>query len=113
MVEKAKKRRKVPETIVIIFILMLFLTVLTYIIPAGQYETILDEVTGSEIVDPNSFHYIERTPVTPVGFLKAIYQGCQNSAGIIFMIFLLGGYSSIINDTGGYFQRNFTDCQKI
>jgi len=95
-----KKKRSIPDTFVIILILMVALTILTYIIPAGRYEEVTDAATGRSVVDPNSFHFIESTPVSPIGFLKAIYQGCQNSAGIIFMIFLLGAYSSIINDTG-------------
>jgi uncharacterized ion transporter superfamily protein YfcC len=95
-----KKKLNVPDTFVIIFFLMVVLTLLTYIIPAGQYDTIVDTATGRSVVDPESFHFIERTPVSLIGFLEAIYKGCQNSAGIIFMIFLLAAYSNIINDTG-------------
>ena len=100
MTAKAKQKKVwAPDTFVLLFILMLAITILTWIIPAGQYDTIVDEA-GRSIVDATSFHYIDRTPVGIAGFLKAIYQGCQNSAGIIFMILLLGAYASIINTTG-------------
>ena len=95
-----KKKFKVPHIFVILFCLMLLITLLTWIIPAGQYNMVLDEVSGRQVVDPESFHFIEKTPVGFATFIKAIYQGCQNSAGIIFMILLLGAYSSIINQTG-------------
>lgn len=102
MENKIEKRKKLfaPDTFVIIFSLMVLLTLLTYIIPAGQYDTVVNPATGKSVVDPESFHFIERTPVSLVGFLEAIYQGCKNASGIIFMIFLLGAYSSIINNTG-------------
>ncbi len=100
--QKTAKQKKVwtPDTFVLLFVLMVAITILTWIIPAGQYDMVVDEATGSSVVDANSFHFIESTPVGIVGFLKAIYQGCQNSAGIIFMILLLGAYASIINTTG-------------
>lgn len=97
---KTKKKIKVPHTFVILFCLMLIITLLTWIIPAGQYDTVVDAATGRDVVDPESFHFIEKTPVGFTGFIKAIYQGCQNSAGIIFMIMLLGAYANIINQTG-------------
>ena len=100
MQPKVKKKVWTPDTFVIIFVLMLIVTLLTWIIPGGQYDTVVDPVSGANVVDPNSFHYVDKTPVGVAGFLKAIYQGCQNSAGIIFMILLLGAYSSIINQTG-------------
>lgn len=99
---KNGKQRKVwaPDTFVLLFILMIAITLLTWIIPAGQYDTVLDPATNRQVVDANSFHYIDKSPVGVLGFLKAIYQGCQNSAGIIFMILLLGAYANIINSTG-------------
>ena len=54
------KQFKLPDTMVIIFIIMIFVALLTYIIPAGTYDTIID-AAGEEVVDPNSFHYISRS----------------------------------------------------
>lgn len=96
---EVKKKFKVPDTFVIIFMLMAAISLLTYVIPAGQYETVVNEA-GRSVVDPLSYHLVDKTPITVSGFLMAIYNGCMKSAGIIFMILLLGAYASIINETG-------------
>lgn len=95
-----KRKMKVPDTFVIIFFMMVIITLLTWIIPGGTYDSVVDEATGISRVDPNSFHFLESNPAGLGTFLKAIYQGCQNSASIIFMIFLLGAYANIIFETG-------------
>ena len=99
-VSLAKKSFKFPDTYVVLFCLMIFMTVLTWLVPAGMYETIVDPVTGASRIDPNSFHYIESTPTTLIGFLKAFYQGCIDKGGIIFMVLLLGGFTNIFCETG-------------
>jgi len=73
--------------------------VLTYIIPAGRYNRIIDE-SGNEIIDPHSFEYIERTPVTPLHFLQSLTLGLQNAANIIFFLMIIGGMFAILNGTG-------------
>ena len=39
--------------------------ILTCVIPAGQYETYVDE-NGVEMLVDGSYHRIEQTPVTPM-----------------------------------------------
>ena len=60
VMEKEKKRKiKVPHPFVLICILIIICTILTYIVPAGTYDRYYDEEVGAELVDPDSFHYIE------------------------------------------------------
>lgn len=42
-----KKEFKVPETYVLIAMMLIVMAVLTYIIPAGTYDMYKDEATGS------------------------------------------------------------------
>lgn len=44
---------------VLMFIVIVIVTVLTYILPAGQYERI--EKDGRSVVDPTSFEFVEST----------------------------------------------------
>lgn len=60
--EKLKKFKS-PDALLLICILMVVVSILTYLVPAGEYTRILDPETGREMVDPSSFHYIENTPV--------------------------------------------------
>lgn len=70
MSEKTKKPFKMPHTFVIIFTIILAAVALTWIIPAGQYVR-FENAQGIEVIDPNQFNYIDRTPVNP--FLIPLY----------------------------------------
>ena len=95
-----KKKFQIPNTYTLIMLFVMIAVVLTYIIPAGQYEVIKDVTTGRSLIDPNSFHYIDKTPIGIMGFLLSITNGMSGAAGIIFLVFLVGGYFQVINDTG-------------
>lgn len=56
-----RKKWEVPHTFLLIFIIIALCAVLTYIIPAGQYDMVETE-SGSSVVDPNSFHYVDSNP---------------------------------------------------
>ena len=36
----------------------------TYIVPAGQFERVVEPVSGRNIVAPDSFHLIEQNPTS-------------------------------------------------
>ncbi len=54
-----------PHTFVIIISIILFATLMTWIIPAGQYARVENEA-GIKVIDPSQFSFIERTPVNPL-----------------------------------------------
>lgn len=104
--EKAAKQKrtfKVPHTYVIIGIILVILTVLTYIIPAGSYDRVVDPETGSTIVVSDSFHYVEQTPVTPFRMIMSIGDGMVNAADIIFFIFFAYGFVYLLIKTGAFY----------
>lgn len=98
--EKVKKERKiqVPHTCLLIFAIIAVCAILTYIVPAGQYDTVTTE-SGSEVVDPDSFHYVESNPTTLYEFFNAVPQGMISMASLIFFVFICGGSFGIINET--------------
>ena len=55
---KKKKLLAVPHTYVIIGIILILVTLLTYIVPAGQYDRVMDEETGYEIIVNGSYHHV-------------------------------------------------------
>ena len=98
--EVKKKRFKVPHTYVIICIIILIMAVLTYVVPAGSYERVKDEVTGRTVVDPDTFQYVDSNPVKPFDLFKDVTLGMQAVSDIIFFMFIISGSFNIIISTG-------------
>lgn len=95
-----KKKIQIPHIFVILVCIALFFAILTWIMPAGAYERVADPNTGRDIVDPNSFHYLEKTPITFIQFISSYTKGFENAAGMIFMTLVVGGTFGIINELG-------------
>lgn len=88
--------KKVPDTYVIVFMIMILAAILTYIIPAGQYSTF----EGTTAIAPNSFHTVEQNPTTLMDFLESVPKGMKQGMSIIVFTILIGGYFGVVNDTG-------------
>lgn len=97
--EGKKKKGKVPHTYVILFAMIIVMAILTYVIPAGQYQKVESE-TGRMIVDPNSFASVDANPAKPFDILKAFPKGLAAAQSIVFFIFIVGGSFNIVNQTG-------------
>lgn len=93
-----KKPKRELNAFVLMFIVILIVTVLTYILPAGQYER--TEVDGRTIVNPESFSFIESSPVGLLEMFSSIHLGMVEGASIILFVFLFGGALGIMQKTG-------------
>ena len=51
---KKKKKFKFPHTYTLIFCILVIVAVMTYIVPAGNYDTIIDPETGATTPLPRS-----------------------------------------------------------
>ena len=84
-----KKKFTFPSSPLVLFIIVILVAILTYIVPAGQYQYVTD-ASGNSIVDPTSFQYVEQNPLNPFRVFVAIQEGFIDGAQIIFLI--LAGY---------------------
>lgn len=66
--------RFIPDAVSIVVSIMAFLAVLTWIIPAGVFETMVNE-QGREIVVPGTYHTVESNPQGFFSFLTAPFNG--------------------------------------
>lgn len=100
--EKEKKRFRIPHTYVLLFAMIIIIALLTYVIPAGQYQKMeIQTETGTRtVVDPNSFQNVEPNPAKPFDVLKAFPKGLAAAQSIVFFIFIVGGSFNILNQTG-------------
>lgn len=94
-----KKQFQAPHVLVLVLIMIIFATVLTYILPAGTYSRYVDEKTGTTLVEGGSYQQIEQTPVNPFEMLQAIPSGLIDAASIVSIVLMYGGAFGIINST--------------
>ena len=66
------KKSRVPHTYVIICGFVILMAILTYVIPAGSYSTVFNEEIGKDVIDPNSFEYVEKSPVSLLSLLTSV-----------------------------------------
>jgi len=95
-----KSTFSIPHSYVILFLVILFVSFLTYIIPAGELARYTDPETGTTLVDPNSFTYIESSPISFFGIFQALIQGMEQASNIIFFVLFIGASFSMIQATG-------------
>lgn len=93
---------KVPHVFALMFFIVLVSAVLTYIVPAGEFDRVEDPVSGRMIVEEGSFHDVEKAPVSILEIPSLIITGLNASSGIILFIFVVGGSFKIITSTGAF-----------
>lgn len=94
-----KKSFEMPHIYVIIFVIIAVFAVLTYIVPAGQYQRIPGP-DGREMIDPASYTRVEQTPVSVFDVFKSIPTGLREANDIIFAILVIGGLFEVLKKTG-------------
>lgn len=85
---------------VLLSIIIIGCAIATYLVPAGQFDRVLDAATGRELVDPETFHYVEQNPVGLLPLFMSITLGLQRAGYIIFFLFMIGGMFQIMEATG-------------
>lgn len=88
---------KAPNTFVIIFSLMLFVAVLTWILPAGEFNRY--EKDGRSLVQPDSYHVVESSEQNVDALLMAPIRGFSEASLIIGFVLIVGGVFSVIQKT--------------
>jgi uncharacterized ion transporter superfamily protein YfcC len=96
--------KKFPNAIVIILLVILVAWVLTFIIPQGSYNRIVDKTTEITIVVPNSYQVQDSSPLSVFDLMLAIPKGIAGRADLVVLILLLGGCFYLIEKTGALSQ---------
>jgi uncharacterized ion transporter superfamily protein YfcC len=94
------KKFKVPHTLVLLYGMILLAYMLTMVLPAGQFETTMND-HGHEVVVPGTYAVIPDTGPLPLSSLfTVIPRGLESAQGIIFFVFIIGGALAVIRATG-------------
>lgn len=101
----AKKKKwfenvKMPHTYVILITILVIMTILTHIIPAGQYQRVEDPVSGTTVVVPDSFEFVDIEAPGFFDIFLALQRGYVDAADILFLIIFAYGYVYMLIDNG-------------
>ncbi|MGY6630736.1 MAG: YfcC family protein [Wenzhouxiangella sp.] len=92
-------RFQVPHTLVLMFGMMVLALVLTWILPAGQFDTVEDD--GRTLVVPGTYSVLEEAPrLSPAALLTVVPRALADAQGIIFFVLLVGGAIAVLRQTG-------------
>jgi uncharacterized ion transporter superfamily protein YfcC len=116
---EGRSRLKVPHVFALLTGVVFFCSLLTFVVPSGEFERETRTVGGSErtVLVAGTFEGIPKhvspkgllfsdpregyaSPVSLEGFLSAIPRGMIEAADIIFFIFIIGGVFGILQETG-------------
>ena len=88
---------RIPSAVTMLFAIIVFVTLLTYILPAGEFKRVLIE--GRNRVIPGSYSTI---PNTPIGFLEmfiAIPLGFKEAIEVMFVVLSGGIMFGVMEET--------------
>lgn len=85
--------KKLPHTYIIVFMIIAFCAILTWIVPGGEYTK-----DASNNVIPNSYHQVESVPQT-WEVLSAFFDGFVKQAEIICFVLIIGAAFWVLNAT--------------
>ena len=89
-----------PNALVIMIGFILFAAILTYIIPQGEYQRVINPETNQLVVVNDSYQKIDAPSVSLWDTFMSIPEGFINRADLIALILLIGGSFYVIERTG-------------
>lgn len=91
-----------PHVFIILLLIMLFVVVLSYVIPSGMYDRLENEA-GLTVINPDTFHYVKNdTPITFMNYFEAVYTGFVNGASIMGTLFICSGVIYLLEVSGAF-----------
>ena len=89
-----------PHTLALLFAMMVIALVMTWTLPQGQFETVLNE-QGRSVVVPGSYAVAgERVWLPPWALFTAVPRALADAQVIIFFLLIVGGTIAVLRSTG-------------
>jgi uncharacterized ion transporter superfamily protein YfcC len=93
-------RFRFPHPLSLLVGCVLLAAVLTWVLPAGQFQRREDRATGRSVVIAGTYGRVEQHPVGPFQAVVAIPRGIVDAASVIALVFLIGGAFTVVERTG-------------
>ena len=95
---KMKKKFAMPNTLVIMAVVIALVAIATYLIPGGAYDRVMND-QGREVVVSGTYKTIASQPQSLFEILQAPIEGIVQGGEIIAFLFIVGGAFSIVSKT--------------
>jgi uncharacterized ion transporter superfamily protein YfcC len=92
--------RRFPDALTFLFLCLAAATILTYVLPAGEYDRRDDPVTSRKVVVAGTYHRVAAAPVGPFEAIVAIPRGFSDASAIIAFVLLVGAGLTVVDKTG-------------
>ena len=86
--------RRVPDSLVLLFFLIILAQLVTYVLPAGEFDR-----EGRRVIS-GTYHLVEADPLPPFTFLTSVPRGLAAAQDIIFFVLIVGGVIAVLRATG-------------
>ena len=93
-------RLRLPHPLVLLLGGVAIAALLTWVLPAGQYQRQRDPSTGREIVVAGTYRQMTPSPVGPAQAVMAVPKGIVAGAEIILTVIFVGGTFALLDTTG-------------
>jgi uncharacterized ion transporter superfamily protein YfcC len=87
-----------PHTLVIVGSLVVFVLVLSWLVPSGTYQTV--EKAGRQVTIPGTYQRVAKVVLGPQWLMIAPIKGFLDGSLIIAFLLLIGGSFNVIQATG-------------
>lgn len=91
------KKLKLPNTYVLLFLILAMIALATWLVPGGKYE--MQMVNGKQVVDPATFHYVTSKPQGLAALMMAPIKGFVEAGLIIGFVLIVGGAFNVLHKT--------------
>jgi uncharacterized ion transporter superfamily protein YfcC len=93
-------RFRFPDAMHLLLGCILLAMVMTWLVPAGEYDRTLDEGTGRTVVVAGTYEPVESAPVGLFDAMVAIPRGLVDAGDVVFLVLLIGGAFTVVDQTG-------------
>ena len=99
---KKKKGIQLPHIYVLLFAIIVVCTILTWVLPAGEFDRVMNEATGRTVAVGGTFHMVKQSPVGIFQMFQSIYNGMCDAGSVTFFVFVSFASINIIIASGAF-----------
>ena len=104
---KEKSTWSFPTAFTILFGLIILVAILTWIIPAGEFDRVKNEELGRDVPVPGTYHEVDANPqrlrvvfLAPIEGLYDQDEGSARAIDVALFVLMIGGFLGVVTKTG-------------